>query len=101
MIRWYLVLITCLFSASIVFAADPPLQPAQDEQAGVVIDPAVCDDLTIAKCTQLPIRCTRNSDCTCSGCCAQLGEGGPTVCQPNCNRVGNPSGGEDASQAES
>ena len=36
-------------------------------------------------CVQPPIYCTQNSDCKCSGCCAQLGEGGPHVCQPTCN----------------
>jgi hypothetical protein len=40
--------------------------------------------LRAAGCTQLPVNCSKNSDCTCSGCCGQLGEGGPTVCQPTC-----------------
>jgi hypothetical protein len=40
--------------------------------------------LLAARCTQLPISCTQNSDCTCSGCCGQLGEGGPKLCQPTC-----------------
>jgi hypothetical protein len=35
-------------------------------------------------CVQPPNACSSNSDCTCSGCCAQLGEGGPQVCQPTC-----------------
>ncbi len=35
-------------------------------------------------CVQLPTACSSNSDCTCSGCCGQLGEGGPKLCQPNC-----------------
>jgi hypothetical protein len=35
-------------------------------------------------CVQPPNACTSNSDCTCSNCCAQLGEGGPQVCQPTC-----------------
>lgn len=35
-------------------------------------------------CVQPPNACTSNDDCTCSGCCAQLGEGGPQVCQPTC-----------------
>lgn len=34
-------------------------------------------------CIQLPIPCTKSSDCICSGCCSQL-EDGLTVCQPNC-----------------
>ena len=41
-------------------------------------------ETTLAKCTQLPISCSSNSDCTCSGCCGQLGEGGPKLCQPSC-----------------
>lgn len=41
-------------------------------------------EIVIAQCTQLPTRCDSNSDCKCSGCCAQLGEGGPKVCQPSC-----------------
>ena len=39
---------------------------------------------TILACTQPPSSCESNSDCTCSGCCATLGEGGPKVCQPSC-----------------
>jgi hypothetical protein len=35
-------------------------------------------------CVQPPNSCSSNSDCTCSNCCAQLGEGGPQVCQPTC-----------------
>jgi len=35
-------------------------------------------------CVQPPSSCSSNSDCTCSNCCAQLGEGGPQVCQPTC-----------------
>ena len=40
--------------------------------------------IMVAGCTQLPKPCSSNSDCECSGCCAQLGEGGPHVCQPSC-----------------
>ena len=35
-------------------------------------------------CAQTPNACSSSRDCTCSGCCAQLGEGGPHVCQPSC-----------------
>lgn len=35
-------------------------------------------------CKQLPIACSKDEDCTCSNCCGQLGEGGPTLCQPSC-----------------
>lgn len=38
----------------------------------------------VAACTQLPVSCSSNRDCTCSGCCGQLGEGGPKLCQPSC-----------------
>jgi len=34
-------------------------------------------------CIQLPIPCTKSSDCICSGCCSQL-EDGLNVCQSNC-----------------
>ena len=33
-------------------------------------------------CTQLPIRCSANSDCTCSKCCGDMA--GVHVCQPSC-----------------
>ena len=29
-------------------------------------------------CVQLPVKCSSNSDCTCSGCCAG------SICQPSC-----------------
>lgn len=45
---------------------------------------AAANILASSHCVQLPIRCTSNSDCTCSRCCGQLGEGGPKVCQPSC-----------------
>lgn len=36
-------------------------------------------------CTQLPVRCTSNSDCSCSGCCATFdGSGSVGICQPTC-----------------
>jgi hypothetical protein len=33
-------------------------------------------------CTQLPIGCSSNGDCTCSNCCGDLA--GVHVCQPSC-----------------
>lgn len=33
-------------------------------------------------CVQPPIACTQNSDCTCSGCCGDMG--GIHLCQPSC-----------------
>jgi hypothetical protein len=34
----------------------------------------------VAKCVQLPICCNSNSDCTCSGCCANFpGPGGVLI----------------------
>jgi len=36
----------------------------------------------VLACTQLPISCSSNSDCTCSNCCGDLA--GVGVCQPNC-----------------
>ena len=33
-------------------------------------------------CVQPPSSCSSNNDCTCSGCCATLGEGGRQLCQP-------------------
>jgi hypothetical protein len=38
----------------------------------------------VVACVQLPVKCNSNRDCTCSGCCGQLGEGGPRLCQPSC-----------------
>jgi hypothetical protein len=36
-------------------------------------------------CVQLPIKCTANSDCTCSKCCGTWdGAGGQGMCQPTC-----------------
>ncbi len=38
-------------------------------------------------CVQLPIKCTRNSDCTCSECCGTWdGSGTEGVCQPTCKK---------------
>lgn len=37
-------------------------------------------------CVQPPNACSSGSDCSCSGCCAQLGDGGPSVCQPSCRK---------------
>lgn len=36
----------------------------------------------ILHCTQLPVNCSSNSDCTCSGCCGDMA--GVHVCQPSC-----------------
>jgi hypothetical protein len=38
----------------------------------------------IPVCAQPPHSCESNADCECSHCCAQLGEGGPHLCQPSC-----------------
>ena len=39
------------------------------------------------KCVQLPVACTSNSDCTCSGCCGTLSEGSSSgICQPSCQQ---------------
>jgi hypothetical protein len=40
---------------------------------------------TAADCVQLPIRCSGDSQCTCSHCCGKLGEGDSGgICQPTC-----------------
>jgi len=33
-------------------------------------------------CTQLPVSCSSNSDCTCSSCCGDMA--GVHLCQPSC-----------------
>jgi hypothetical protein len=40
----------------------------------------MAEENEVAKCVQLPVACTRNSDCTCSGCCSSW-----NVCQPTCH----------------
>ena len=37
-----------------------------------------------APCHQVPITCTNNSDCKCSGCCAKLEGSDMSVCQFSC-----------------
>jgi hypothetical protein len=61
----------------------PPDCPAQVSAAtGEAAQPA--DHAIVVACVQLPINCNSNSDCKCSGCCGQLGDGGPRLCQPSC-----------------
>ena len=44
--------------------------------------PGKTNEPIMLACTQLPIRCSSNSDCTCSSCCGSMG--GVNVCQPSC-----------------
>lgn len=40
-------------------------------------------DLLRFACVQLPVKCSSNSDCTCSSCCGQW-SGSSGICQPSC-----------------
>ncbi len=53
------------------------------EAAGVAVLVSFALPMRLVRaCVQPPITCTSNSDCTCSGCCGQFGNGG--ICQPSC-----------------
>jgi len=60
------------------------LNPAETPQAEVStkIESAKSGDNIMLACTQLPVSCSSNSDCTCSSCCGDMA--GVHLCQPNC-----------------
>ncbi|MCC2111927.1 MAG: hypothetical protein KDJ16_07830 [Hyphomicrobiales bacterium] len=41
------------------------------------------EDFQRLACVQLPVKCTSNSDCSCSSCCGQW-SGTSGICQPSC-----------------
>jgi hypothetical protein len=60
------------------------LNPAETSQTEVStkIEAAKPDGTIMLACTQLPVSCSSNSDCTCSSCCGDMA--GVHICQPNC-----------------
>ena len=60
------------------------LNPTEASQsvASTQIDSAKSDGTIMLACTQLPVSCSSNSDCTCSSCCGDMA--GVHICQPSC-----------------
>ena len=60
------------------------LNPNEASQAVIStrIEPAKSDGIIMLACTQLPVSCSSNSDCTCSNCCGDMA--GVHLCQPSC-----------------
>lgn len=60
------------------------LNPTEASQsvASTQIDSAKPDGTIMLACTQLPVSCSSNSDCTCSSCCGDMA--GVHICQPSC-----------------
>jgi hypothetical protein len=60
------------------------LNPTEASQsvASTRIESAKPDGTIMLACTQLPVSCSSNSDCTCSSCCGDMA--GVHICQPSC-----------------